>query len=90
MNTAKHIAIIMDGNGRWAELKNKKRVKGHEAGAKVVKEITKYCSNIKEIERLTLYAFSTENWKRPDNEINFLFDLVRKHIKKNLKKNFFF
>ena len=52
MNPLNHVAIIMDGNGRWAELKNKKRVKGHEAGAKVVKEITKYCSNIKDIERL--------------------------------------
>ncbi len=57
MNSAKHIAIIMDGNGRWAELSGKKRVKGHEAGAKVVKEITTYCSKHKEIERLTLYAF---------------------------------
>ena len=52
MNRAKHIAIIMDGNGRWAELQGKKRVKGHEAGAKVVKNITTYCSNSKDIERL--------------------------------------
>ena len=85
MNTAKHIAIIMDGNGRWAELKNKKRVKGHEAGAKVVKEITKYCSNIKEIERLTLYAFSTENWKRPRLEVEFLMKLLEKYLKNELK-----
>ena len=48
MNRAKHIAIIMDGNGRWAELQGKKRVKGHEAGAKVVKNITTYCSNLLE------------------------------------------
>jgi undecaprenyl diphosphate synthase len=72
MNRAKHIAIIMDGNGRWAELSGKKRVKGHEAGAKVVKDITTFCSNDKDIERLTLYAFSTENWKRPKKEIDTL------------------
>ena len=76
----KHLAIIMDGNGRWAELKNKKRVKGHEAGAKVVKEITKYCSNIKKIERLTLYAFSTENWIRPRLEVEFLMKLLDNYL----------
>jgi undecaprenyl diphosphate synthase len=85
MNTAKHIAIIMDGNGRWAELKNKKRVKGHEAGAKVVEEITKYCSSVKTIERLTLYAFSTENWKRPRLEVEFLMKLLEKYLKDELK-----
>ena len=61
MNQARHIAIIMDGNGRWAELQGEKRVKGHERGAEVVRDITEYCSNSKNIERLTLYAFSTEN-----------------------------
>ena len=84
MNTVKHIAIIMDGNGRWAELKGKKRVKGHEAGAKVVKEITTYCSNQKDIERLTLYAFSTENWKRPRLEVEFLMKLLDSYLKKEL------
>ncbi len=84
MNQANHIAIIMDGNGRWAELKNEKRVKGHEAGAKVVKEITTYCANHKDIERLTLYAFSTENWKRPRLEVEFLMKLLEKYLKNEL------
>jgi undecaprenyl diphosphate synthase len=83
-NTAKHIAIIMDGNGRWAELRGEKRVKGHEAGAKVVKELTTYCSNNDEIERLTLYAFSTENWKRPRLEVEFLMKLLEKYLKNEL------
>ena len=84
MNQARHIAIIMDGNGRWAELKGQKRVKGHEAGAKVVKEITTYCSNSKDIERLTLYAFSTENWKRPRLEVEFLMKLLERYLKDEL------
>jgi len=84
MNTAKHIAIIMDGNGRWAELQGKKRVKGHEVGAKVVKAITTYCSNNDEIERLTLYAFSTENWKRPRLEVEFLMKLLNTYLKNEL------
>ncbi|MEA3227565.1 MAG: di-trans,poly-cis-decaprenylcistransferase [Campylobacterota bacterium] len=84
MNQIKHIAIVMDGNGRWAELQGKKRVKGHEAGAKVVKNITTYCSNHKEIERLTLYAFSTENWKRPRLEVEFLMKLLEKYLKDEL------
>jgi len=84
MNRAKHIAIIMDGNGRWAELRDKKRVRGHEAGAKVVKEITTYCSTHPEIERLTLYAFSTENWKRPRLEVEFLMKLLERHLKNEL------
>ncbi len=84
MNQAKHIAIIMDGNGRWAELKGKKRVKGHEAGAEVVKEITTYCSNTPDIERLTLYAFSTENWKRPRLEVEFLMKLLNNYLKNEL------
>ena len=84
MNSAKHIAIIMDGNGRWAELQGKKRVKGHEAGAQVVKEITTYCSNSEDIERLTLYAFSTENWKRPRLEVEFLMKLLERYLKNEL------
>jgi len=85
MNRAKHIAIIMDGNGRWAELQGKKRVKGHESGAKVVKNITTYCANNAEIERLTLYAFSTENWKRPRLEVEFLMKLLENYLKNELK-----
>ncbi len=74
----------MDGNGRWAELQGKKRVKGHEEGAKVVKKITTYCSNMPDIERLTLYAFSTENWKRPRLEVEFLMKLLDTYLKKEL------
>lgn len=85
MNSAKHIAIIMDGNGRWAELQGKKRVKGHEKGASVVKEITTYCSNRKDVERLTLYAFSTENWKRPRLEVEFLMKLLDAYLKNELE-----
>jgi len=84
MNQARHIAIIMDGNGRWAEMKGKKRVKGHEAGACVVKDITNFCANNEDIERLTLYAFSTENWKRPRLEVEFLMKLLEKHLKNEL------
>jgi len=84
MNHAKHIAIIMDGNGRWAELQGKKRIKGHEVGAEVVKTITTYCSNSEDIERLTLYAFSTENWKRPRLEVEFLMKLLNTYLKNEL------
>ncbi|MDQ7062241.1 MAG: di-trans,poly-cis-decaprenylcistransferase [Sulfurimonas sp.] len=84
MNTAKHIAIIMDGNGRWAELQGKKRVKGHEAGANTVKEITLYCSRNPEIQRLTLYAFSTENWKRPRLEVEFLMKLLQSFLENEI------
>jgi len=74
----------MDGNGRWAQLKGEKRVKGHEAGAEVVREITKFCSAHSDIERLTLYAFSTENWKRPKLEVEFLMKLLDRYLKKEL------
>ena len=85
MNRAKHIAIIMDGNGRWAENQGLKRVKGHEAGSEVVREITEYCAADEEIERLTLYAFSTENWKRPRLEVEFLMKLLDKYLNKELQ-----
>ena len=80
MNKARHIAIIMDGNGRWAELRGQKRVKGHEAGAKVVRMITEFCAADSDIERLTLYAFSTENWKRPRLEVEFLMKLLQRYL----------
>ena len=85
MNTLKHLAIIMDGNGRWAELQNKQRVKGHEAGAKTVKEITMFCAQNSDIQRLTLYAFSTENWKRPKLEVEFLMKLLNTYLKGELE-----
>ncbi len=79
-NVLKHLAIIMDGNGRWAKERGLRRTKGHEAGAEVVREITKFCVNSTEIETLTLYAFSTENWKRPKIEIDFLMHLLEKYV----------
>ncbi len=84
MNKPKHIAIIMDGNGRWAQKRNLKRVKGHEMGAEVVRSITEFCAASEEINRLTLYAFSTENWKRPRLEVEFLMKLLDKYLKKEL------
>ena len=84
LNTPRHIAIIMDGNGRWAQMQGLNRAKGHEAGAEVVRNITKYCADHKEIERLTLYAFSTENWKRPKLEVEFLMKLLDRYLKKEL------
>lgn len=85
MNKARHIAIIMDGNGRWAELRGQKRVKGHEAGAKVVRTITEFCAADNDIERLTLYAFSTENWKRPRLEVEFLMKLLQRYLDNELE-----
>ncbi len=79
-----HLAIIMDGNGRWAKKRGLKRIEGHKKGAEVVKEITEYCANNHEIDTLTLYAFSTENWKRPKMEIDFLMKLLDNWLKKEL------
>jgi len=79
-----HLAIIMDGNGRWAKKRGLKRVEGHKKGAEVVKEITTYCANNPEIDVLTLYAFSTENWKRPKMEVDFLMKLLDNWLKKEL------
>ncbi|AFV97241.1 MULTISPECIES: polyprenyl diphosphate synthase [unclassified Sulfuricurvum] len=76
-----HIAIIMDGNGRWAESKGENRTFGHERGAEVVRTITTYCANHSDIHRLTLYAFSTENWKRPKLEVEFLMKLLERYLK---------
>lgn len=84
MNMPNHIAIIMDGNGRWAQEQNLKRTKGHEAGANVVRNITEYCVSHPDIYRLTLYAFSTENWKRPRLEVEFLMQLLEKYLTKEL------
>ena len=84
MNPIKHVAIIMDGNGRWG-IKNKgSRNAGHRAGLNTVEIVIDECidSNIK---YLTLFTFSTENWKRPNNEINFLFRLLEKFLVKKIK-----
>jgi len=85
MNVLNHVAIIMDGNGRWGLKKKNSRNYGHIKGLDTVETVIKV-SIIKKISFLTLYTFSTENWKRPLNEVNFLFDLIRKSLKKNLKK----
>ena len=85
MNELNHVAIIMDGNGRWGLKKKNSRNYGHLKGIKTVETVIK-CSLIKKIPHLTLYTFSTENWKRPDSEINFLFDLIRKSLKKKIGK----
>ena len=85
MNQLNHVAIIMDGNGRWGLKKRGSRSYGHLKGLNTVETVIKSSIDQK-IPHLTLYTFSTDNWERPDNEINFLFDLIRTHIKKNLKK----
>ncbi len=82
-NIPKHIAIIMDGNGRWAKERDLKRTAGHEEGAKRVRDITTHCSNIG-VKYLTLYAFSTENWTRPKLEVEFLMKLLENWLKKEL------
>lgn len=79
----KHVAIIMDGNGRWAKERGLNRTAGHEEGAKTVRKITSYCSDIG-IKYLTLYAFSTENWERPKLEVEFLMKLLDRYLKKEL------
>ena len=79
----KHIAIIMDGNGRWGLKKKKSRNYGHRKGAKAVEKIINAAINQK-IQFLTLYTFSTENWKRPVKEINLLFDLLETYLDKHL------
>ena len=81
----KHLAIIMDGNGRWAKERGLKRTKGHEVGAETIREITTYCAAHATIETATFYAFSTENWKRPKLEVEFLMKLLDKYLKNELE-----
>jgi len=76
-----HIAIIMDGNGRWAKLHGKARVYGHHQGVESVRKMVEACNEIG-IKYLTLYAFSTENWKRPEDEVNALMELLVRTIRK--------
>ncbi len=79
MNSPKHVAIIMDGNGRWGINKKKSRNYGHKKGLEVVEKIINAAIH-KKINYLTLFVFSTENWKRPINEINYLFKLLENYI----------
>lgn len=76
----RHIAIIMDGNGRWAKKRSLPRSAGHVAGAKTFKNIARYCNKIG-LEYLTVYAFSTENWKRPKEEVQGIMNLLRDYLK---------
>ena len=89
-----HIAIIMDGNGRWAKKRSLPRTAGHVAGAKTFKNIARYCNKIG-LKYLTVYAFSTENWKRPQDEVKGIMNLLRDYLKdaenfkdENIKVNF--
>ena len=84
MNKLNHVAFIMDGNGRWGEKKNKSRNFGHLNGVKTVKKIVESSAKLK-IPFLTFYVFSTENWRRPKSEINFLFKLIDSYFHKELK-----
>ena len=85
MNPVKHVAIIMDGNGRWGIKHKQSRNAGHRAGLKTVQVVINQCIKQK-IKFLTLYTFSTENWKRPDKEIIFLFNLLETFLKKKINK----
>ncbi len=78
-NLPKHIAIIMDGNGRWANRRGLMRIRGHIEGVKSVREITTECAK-KHIEQLTLYAFSKENWSRPRHEVELLMRLLKRYL----------
>ena len=82
-NIPKHIAIIMDGNGRWAKARNLPRSMGHKAGVESIINIVKECDKIG-VKYLTLYAFSTENWKRPKDEVSALMNLIVEYLKREL------
>ncbi len=78
-NLPQHVAIIMDGNGRWAKQRGLKRTEGHKVGAEVFRNIAKYCSDLG-IKHVTFYAFSTENWKRSKTEVTAIMNLFRKYL----------
>ena len=80
-----HIAVIMDGNGRWAKMQGKPRIFGHRAGAASVRAIIDTCTRL-EVKAVTLYAFSTENWKRPQDEIKGLMRMLIRYIRSDLKE----
>jgi undecaprenyl diphosphate synthase len=81
----RHIAFIMDGNGRWAKLRGKPRIAGHKAGAESVRAIIDTCARL-EIKAVTLYAFSTENWKRPKQEVSGLMSMLKHYLRKELQE----
>jgi len=82
----KHIAIIMDGNGRWAKARGKKRTAGHREGSKTLKKICRDAYELG-VSYVTVYAFSTENWKRTEEEVDFLMKLLRQYLKDSLKES---
>ncbi|MBR2370942.1 MAG: di-trans,poly-cis-decaprenylcistransferase [Clostridia bacterium] len=84
-NRLKHIAFIMDGNGRWAAKRGLPRKNGHKAGAKAFTEIVKYCSTIG-VQTITVYAFSSENWKRPKDEVKSIFKLLDDYLDNTIKE----
>ncbi|MFK7929809.1 MAG: isoprenyl transferase [Myxococcota bacterium] len=81
----RHVAVIMDGNGRWATSQGLPRVRGHEAGADAVREIVRNCGALG-VEVLTLYSFSTENWSRPEDEVGALMTLLERYLREELKE----
>ena len=83
-NLPKHVAITMDGNGRWATQRKLPRTSGHNEGLKAAKRIVKAAADLG-IENLTLYVFSTENWKRAEQEVGFLMNLIHTHLKGELE-----
>ncbi len=84
MSLPGHVAIIMDGNGRWAEKRGLERIEGHRRGAEVADAASHWCADLG-IKYVTLYAFSTENWKRPEREVSFLFELMLVYIASQLQ-----
>lgn len=80
-----HVAVIMDGNGRWAKQRGLPRIEGHRRGANALKEMLRYCKDLG-VKTLTAYAFSTENWGRPTGEVNFLMSLFERLLQKELKE----
>ena len=79
----RHVAVIMDGNGRWAQKRHLPRIAGHRSGTQSARTTIETCARLK-IEALTLYAFSVENWRRPKTEIDFLMQLLREYLKKEM------
>ena len=84
----KHLAIIMDGNGRWAKNRNHNRLWGHIRGSRVAKSVTNYCIEHPSIDTLTLFTFSSENWKRPKTEVDFLFKLLKRYLSQSIQEVF--
>ena len=80
-----HIAVIMDGNGRWARKRFLPRVAGHKRGVETVRDLVKQCAKLN-VKFLTLFAFSSENWRRPEDEVSFLMDLFMDALKREVTK----